>query len=177
MFSHDVISVQLWQGSTKRKKDLTKTMLGAVIADYGPGDIWGSDRNMAFVAAAASTTVHAMVIIFCPPLSSSAPGFLFLGYFFPPQFLFYSPEPPTSIFPPSPPHCQQLYTKAHFIGEYTISVANRTSKVLCSMRRRRSRSLLIRSGADSDIAVIETQAGHPMSSIKVKQFSSREHHE
>ena len=66
---------------------------------------------------------------------------------------------------------------AHFIGEYTISVANRTSKVLCSMRRRRSRSLLIRSGADSDIAVIKTQAGHPMSSIKVKQFSSREHHE
>lgn len=93
MLSHDVISVQLWQGSTKRKKDLTKTMLGAVIADYGPGDIWGSDRNMAFVAAAASTTVHAMVIIFCPPLSSSAPGFLFLGCFFFRNFYFTHPNP------------------------------------------------------------------------------------
>jgi hypothetical protein len=65
---------------------------------------------------------------------------------------------------------------AHFIGKYTISVANRTSKVLCSMRRRRTRELLIRSGADSDIAVIETQVRHPVS-IKVKQFTSREHRE
>ena len=102
MFSHDVISVQLWQGSTKRKKDLTKTMLGAVIADSGPGDIWGSDRNMAFVAAAASTTVHAMVIIFCPPCLRQRLASSFLAVFPPRNFYFTHPNPPPQYSPHLP---------------------------------------------------------------------------